>query len=95
MAPRLLALMRDVGLLVHRAQRSGANVLLEGAQGSLLDVDHGTYPFVTSSSTTAGGAAIGVGIGPRTIDAVLGIVKAYTTRVGSGPLPDRVRRGDG
>jgi adenylosuccinate synthase len=87
MAPRLIALTRDVGLLVHRAQREGAAVLLEGAQGSLLDVDHGTYPFVTSSSTTAGGAAIGVGIGPRTIDAVLGIVKAYTTRVGAGPLP--------
>jgi adenylosuccinate synthase len=62
-------------------------VLLEGAQGSLLDVDHGTYPFVTSSSTTAGGAAIGVGIGPRTIDAAIGVVKAYTTRVGGGPMP--------
>jgi adenylosuccinate synthase len=87
LAPRLLAIADDVGLAIHRAIKSGAAVLLEGAQGSLLDVDHGTYPFVTSSSTTAGGAAIGVGIGPRAIDAALGVVKAYTTRVGSGPLP--------
>ncbi len=86
-APRLLSIAEDVGLAVHRAQKQGAAVLLEGAQGSLLDVDHGTYPFVTSSSTTAGGAAIGVGIGPRTIDAALGVVKAYTTRVGGGPMP--------
>ncbi len=86
-APRLLAIAEDVGLAVHRAQKQGAAILLEGAQGSLLDVDHGTYPFVTSSSTTAGGAAIGVGIGPRTIDAALGVVKAYTTRVGAGPMP--------
>ena len=87
LAPRLLPLAEDVGLAVSRAQRSGAAVLLEGAQGSLLDVDHGTYPFVTSSSTTSGGAAIGVGIAPRSLDAVLGVVKAYTTRVGNGPLP--------
>ena len=87
LAPRLLAIADDVGLAIHRAIQSGAAVLLEGAQGSLLDIDHGTYPFVTSSSTTAGGAAIGVGIGPRTIDAALGVVKAYTTRVGAGPLP--------
>ncbi len=86
-APRLLAIAEDVGLAVHRAQQQGAAVLLEGAQGSLLDVDHGTYPFVTSSSTTAGGAAIGVGIAPRSLDAVLGVVKAYTTRVGGGPMP--------
>ncbi len=86
-APRLLAIAEDVGLAVHRAQKQGAAVLLEGAQGSLLDVDHGTYPFVTSSSTTAGGAAIGVGIAPRSLDAVIGVVKAYTTRVGSGPMP--------
>jgi len=86
-APRILAITDDVGLAVNRAIKSGAAVLLEGAQGSLLDVDHGTYPFVTSSSTTAGGAAIGVGIGPRCIDAALGVVKAYTTRVGTGPLP--------
>jgi adenylosuccinate synthase len=84
---RLLPLTDDVGLMIHRAQKSGAAVLLEGAQGSLLDVDHGTYPFVTSSSTTSGGAATGVGIAPTSIDAVLGVVKAYTTRVGTGPLP--------
>ena len=87
LAPRLLAVADDVGLAIHRAIKNGAAVLLEGAQGSLLDVDHGTYPFVTSSSTTAGGAAIGTGIGPRAIDAALGVVKAYTTRVGAGPLP--------
>ena len=87
LAPRLLPLADDVGLAVHRAQRSGAAVLLEGAQGSLLDVDHGTYPYVTSSSTTSGGAATGVGIAPRSIDRCLGVVKAYTTRVGHGPLP--------
>jgi adenylosuccinate synthase len=87
LAPRLLALAEDVGLMIHRATAAGAAVLLEGAQGSLLDVDHGTYPFVTSSSTTSGGAAIGAGIAPTAIHAVLGIVKAYTTRVGNGPLP--------
>ena len=87
LAPRLLAVAEDVGLMVHRAIAGGAAVLLEGAQGSMLDVDHGTYPFVTSSSTTSGGAAIGVGIAPTAIKAVLGVVKAYTTRVGNGPLP--------
>jgi adenylosuccinate synthase len=87
LAPRLLPLATDTGLVVHQALRSGERVLLEGAQGALLDVDHGTYPFVTSSNTTAGGAAVGAGIGPMSIQAVLGIVKAYTTRVGNGPLP--------
>ena len=87
LAPRLIPLTADTGLLVHRAVRSGRRVLLEGAQGALLDVDHGTYPFVTSSNTTAGGAAVGAGIGPTAIDGVLGVVKAYTTRVGNGPLP--------
>ncbi|MDA1081536.1 MAG: adenylosuccinate synthase [Gemmatimonadetes bacterium] len=87
LAPRLLSIADDVGLAIHRAVKGGATILLEGAQGSLLDIDHGTYPYVTSSSTTAGGAAIGTGIGPRSIDAALGVVKAYTTRVGSGPLP--------
>ena len=87
LAPRILPITEDVGLVIHRAIISGANVLLEGAQGSLLDVDHGTYPYVTSSSTTSGGAAIGVGISPTAIDFALGIVKAYTTRVGNGPLP--------
>jgi adenylosuccinate synthase len=87
LAPRLLALADDVGLSMHRATKSGAAILLEGAQGSLLDVDHGTYPFVTSSSTTSGGAATGTGIAPTALDAILGVVKAYTTRVGNGPLP--------
>jgi adenylosuccinate synthase len=87
LAPRLLPLSEDVGLAVHRALKTGAAVLLEGAQGSLLDIDHGTYPFVTSSTTTSGGAAVGAGIAPTAIDAALGVVKAYTTRVGNGPLP--------
>jgi adenylosuccinate synthase len=85
--PRLLAIADDVGLKIHRAISSGAAVLLEGAQGSLLDIDHGTYPYVTSSSTTSGGAATGVGIAPSELDSVIGVVKAYTTRVGNGPLP--------
>lgn len=85
--PRILPLATDTGLLVSRALRDGKRVLLEGAQGALLDVDHGTYPFVTSSNTTAGGASVGAGIGPTAIDGVLGVVKAYTTRVGNGPLP--------
>jgi adenylosuccinate synthase len=84
---RLLALSVDTGRLIHDALRAGESVLLEGAQGALLDVDHGTYPYVTSSNTTAGGAALGVGIGPTALDAVVGVVKAYTTRVGEGPLP--------
>jgi adenylosuccinate synthase len=87
LAPRLLPIAADTGLLVHRSLKDGRRVLLEGAQGALLDVDHGTYPFVTSSNTTAGGAATGAGIGPTAIDEVLGVVKAYTTRVGNGPLP--------
>ncbi|MCY7379654.1 MAG: adenylosuccinate synthase [Gemmatimonadaceae bacterium] len=87
LSARLLPLAEDVGLMVHRAIKADATVLLEGAQGSLLDIDHGTYPYVTSSNTTAGGAAVGVGIGPNVIDNVLGVVKAYTTRVGNGPLP--------
>jgi adenylosuccinate synthase len=86
-APRLLALAADTGAFLHQSLRAGRKVLLEGAQGALLDIDHGTYPFVTSSSTTAGGAAPGAGIGPTAIHAVLGVVKAYTTRVGNGPLP--------
>ena len=87
LAPRLLALAEDVGLAIHRARQSGASILLEGAQGSLLDIDHGTYPYVTSSNTTSGGAATGAGIAPTAIDAAIGVVKAYTTRVGNGPLP--------
>jgi adenylosuccinate synthase len=94
LAPRILPLAVDAGRAIWDALRSGQRVLLEGAQGALLDVDHGTYPYVTSSNTTAGGAAVGAGIGPTAIDAVLGVVKAYTTRVGNGPLPteaDEVR----
>ena len=86
-APRLTAMCYDVGQELHQALKRGERVLLEGAQGSMLDVDHGTYPFVTSSNTTAGAATTGLGLGPTAIDAVLGVVKAYTTRVGNGPLP--------
>ena len=93
LAPRLLPLAADTGLMVHRALREGCTVLLEGALGSLLDVDHGTYPYVTSSNTTAGGAAVGAGIGPTAIHGVLGVVKAYTTRVGNGPLPTEAENG--
>src|SRR2546425_12260940 len=87
LAPRLLPIAVDAGRVVYEALQRGESVLLEGAQGALLDVDHGTYPYVTSSHTTAGGAAVGAGIGPTAIDAVIGVVKAYTTRVGNGPLP--------
>jgi adenylosuccinate synthase len=87
LAPRLLPIAVDAGRVVYEALERGESVLLEGAQGALLDVDHGTYPYVTSSNTTAGGAAVGAGIGPTAIDAVVGVVKAYTTRVGNGPLP--------
>lgn len=83
----LLPLLADVPARIHALRRSGANLLLEGAQGALLDVDQGTYPYVTSSNTTAGAAATGSGIGPTAISGVLGIVKAYTTRVGAGPFP--------
>ena len=80
-------MVADVTELLRVHLRGGDNVLFEGAQGALLDVDHGTYPYVTSSNTTAGGAATGTGVGPRELDYVLGIVKAYATRVGSGPFP--------
>jgi adenylosuccinate synthase len=85
--PRLQPLVADTSLYLHRAIADGRRIMFEGAQGTLLDIDHGTYPFVTSSNATAGGAATGLGIGPRAIGAVLGVAKAYTTRVGSGPLP--------
>ena len=86
-AEQLKPLVIDCADFLAQAQRSGDKLLLEGAQGTLLDVDHGTYPFVTSSNTTAGAASTGCGIGPRSIDYVLGITKAYTTRVGAGPFP--------
>jgi len=82
---------RDAALWLHRAIQSGKSVLFEGAQGTLLDVDHGTYPFVTSSNTVAGNAACGSGIGPTAIDSVIGITKAYSTRVGGGPYPSELR----
>jgi len=84
---RMPELASDVGLEISRGLKMGKRVLLEGAQGTALDLDHGTYPFVTSSNTTAAAAATGVGVGPTAIDAVIGVVKAYTTRVGNGPLP--------
>ena len=85
----------DTGLLLNKALDAGKNILLEGSQGTLLDVDHGTYPFVTSSNPTAGGACTGSGIGPTRISRVIGIVKAYTTRVGSGPFPTELFDEDG
>jgi adenylosuccinate synthase len=85
----------DTSLLLNKALEKGENVLLEGSQGTLLDVDHGTYPFVTSSNPTAGGASTGSGIGPTRISRVIGIVKAYTTRVGSGPFPTELFDEDG
>jgi len=81
----------DVSLLIDQAMRENKKILFEGAQGTLLDVDHGTYPYVTSSNPIAGGACIGAGVGPTKIDQVLGITKAYTTRVGSGPLPTEIK----
>jgi adenylosuccinate synthase len=85
----------DTSLLLNQALDKGEVVLLEGSQGTLLDVDHGTYPFVTSSNPTAGGASTGSGIGPTKISRVIGIVKAYTTRVGSGPFPTELFDEDG
>ncbi len=85
----------DTALLLNQALEDGKTVLLEGSQGTLLDVDHGTYPFVTSSNPTAGGACTGSGIGPTKIERVIGIVKAYTTRVGSGPFPTELENEDG
>ncbi|MCR9106629.1 MAG: adenylosuccinate synthase [Gammaproteobacteria bacterium] len=87
MGEELLPMMADVTSLLHEYRKTEAKILFEGAQGSLLDIDHGTYPYVTSSNTTAGGTATGSGFGPLYLDYVLGITKAYTTRVGSGPFP--------
>ena len=83
----LVPMIADVTQMLHESRANGNNILFEGAQGTLLDIDHGTFPFVTSSNTTAGGTATGTGVGPLDIDYVLGITKAYTTRVGSGPFP--------
>ena len=86
-APKLKPLIIDVPRALHEAQRAGKSLLFEGAQGALLDIDHGTYPYVTSSNTLAGAAAAGAGVGPQVLHYVLGITKAYSTRVGSGPFP--------
>ncbi len=88
-------MVEDVTGTLHQYRRDGKNVMFEGAQGTLLDIDHGTYPYVTSSNTTSGGACGGTGIGPGHIDYVLGIVKAYTTRVGAGPFPTELFDADG
>jgi adenylosuccinate synthase len=87
MGERIRPMVGDTIDILHTARKAGKNILFEGAQGSLLDIDHGTYPFVTSSNTTAGGTATGSGYGPLYLDYVLGITKAYTTRVGAGPFP--------
>jgi adenylosuccinate synthase len=94
-AEQMRPLIEDVPGTLHSLRREGRSVMFEGAQGALLDIDHGTYPYVTSSNTTAGGAATGSGVGPRDIDYVLGIVKAYTTRVGAGPFPTELFDDDG
>jgi adenylosuccinate synthase len=93
-APRLARFITDTSLLVDRALRDGSYVLFEGAQGTLLDLDHGTYPFVTSSNPVASEAATGTGIGPNRIDAVIGVAKAYVTRVGEGPFPTEIQGSD-
>ncbi|MDQ5898748.1 MAG: hypothetical protein RLZZ592_270 [Pseudomonadota bacterium] len=87
LAEQLKPMMADVGVLIDQANRAGGSILFEGAQGTLLDVDHGTYPYVTSSNCVAGNAAAGSGVGPGMLNYILGITKAYTTRVGSGPFP--------
>lgn len=90
-APRLKPMKADVSQLLSEYRRAGKAILLEGAQGTMLDIDHGTYPFVTSSNTVAGASCVGSGMGPRFIDYVLGITKAYTTRVGAGPFPTELQ----
>ncbi|MFZ6691527.1 adenylosuccinate synthase [Undibacterium sp. SXout20W] len=90
LVPRIRPMVADVSSALYAAHKAGANLLFEGAQGSLLDVDHGTYPFVTSSNCVAGNAAAGAGVGPNMLHYILGITKAYTTRVGSGPFPSEL-----
>ena len=90
-AQRLRPYVADTSLLVDEALRDGKSVLFEGAQATLLDLDHGTYPFVTSSNPVASGAATGIGIGPNRLDEIVGVAKAYVTRVGEGPVPERDR----
>src|SRR4051794_4249543 len=94
-ADRLKPMVADTSLLLNRALDDGKTVLFEGAQATMLDVDHGTYPFVTSSNPLAGGVGLGAGIGPTRIDRVIGVIKAYTTRVGAGPFPTELLDEDG
>jgi adenylosuccinate synthase len=94
-AERLRPFIDDTALIIDEALRAGRRVLFEGAQGTMLDIDHGTYPFVTSSNPTAGAACTGTGIGPTRIDRVLGVTKAYVTRVGEGPFPTELDDADG
>ena len=89
-AERLAPYIADTALLLNQALRAGESIMFEGAQGTLLDIDHGTYPYVTSSSATAGGATIGTGVGPTAIGTVIGVTKAYVTRVGEGPFPTEI-----
>ena len=93
--PRIEPLIADVSSALNNAYESGANLLFEGAQGSMLDVDHGTYPYVTSSNCVAGNASAGAGIGPGMLNYILGITKVYTTRVGSGPFPSELSTEEG
>jgi adenylosuccinate synthase len=89
-ADRIRPMVRDTAILLNHVMREGKNVMFEGAQGTMLDIDHGTYPFVTSSSATAGGASIGTGLGPTAIGTVVSVTKAYVTRVGEGPFPTEI-----
>lgn len=93
MAERIRPMVADVTGMLHKMRNEGKHIMFEGAQGTLLDIDHGTYPYVTSSNPTAGGACTGTGVGPRDIDYILGITKAYTTRVGAGPFPTELYDG--
>jgi adenylosuccinate synthase len=94
-AEKLRPFVCDTALLLNKALADGKSIVFEGAQGTMLDIDHGTYPFVTSSSATSGGAATGTGVPPTAIDTVIGITKAYCTRVGSGPFPTELRDAEG
>ena len=94
MAEIIRPMVADVTGMIHTMRTEGKNIMFEGAQGTLLDIDHGTYPYVTSSNPTAGGAATGTGVGPRDLDYILGITKAYTTRVGAGPFPTELYDGE-
>jgi adenylosuccinate synthase len=95
MAEMIRPMVADVTGMLHQMRNEGKNIMFEGAQGTLLDIDHGTYPYVTSSNPTAGGACTGTGVGPRDLDYILGITKAYTTRVGAGPFPTELYDGAG